>query len=250
MTQTHNTIWRWLILLGVACLPARAQESQFIPEFDAHLNLNQSFRAYVEAKEDRDGGDPTQFSVGPSIQFYLKRLVKLRDSTVFDLDDSKSRLFVLEAGYRTITAPNAPLENRVLISATSNFPLKAGLLLLDRNRADLDWKGGEFAWRYRNRLTLERTFRLRSRHHIPYVAVEPFYVSQYHKWSTTSLYAGSLFPLGKYVQLNAYYEHDNNTGKRPNHQVNSVGLALNLYFSMKSHHSSPSPQPSQRPDAK
>jgi hypothetical protein len=250
MTWAHKMIWRWVILLGIACLPVRAQESQFLPEINTYLKLNQSVRVYLETKEDRDAGDPQQFAIGPSIQFYLKRLVKLRDSTVFDLDDSKSRLFVLETGYRTITAPNAPLENRVLVSATSNFPLKAGLLLLDRNRADLDWKGGEFTWRYRNKLTLERTLRLRSRHHIPYVAVEPFYLSQYHKWSTTSLYAGSLFPMGKYVQFNAYYEHDNNTGKRPNQQVNSLGLALDLYFSLKSQHRSPSVRPSQGSDVK
>lgn len=46
--------------------------------------------------------------------------------------------------------------------ATSNFPLKAGALILDRNRADLDWKSGSFTWRYRNKLTLERTFTIRS----------------------------------------------------------------------------------------
>jgi len=37
--------------------------------------------------------------------------------------------------------------------------------------------------------------------------------------------------VGKHVQFNTYYEHENNTGKRPNRQTNSVGLALYLYFS-------------------
>jgi hypothetical protein len=58
-------------------------------------------------------------------------------------------------------------------------------------------------------------------------------VDQYHKWSTTALYAGCLFPVGKHVQFNSYYEHDNNTGKRPNKQQSSVGLALYLYFSLE-----------------
>ena len=71
---------------------------------------------------------------------------------------------------------------------------------------------------------------IHSYHLIPYVAAEPFYESQYDKWSTTSLYAGVLLPVGKHVQFDPYYEHDNNTGKHPNQQVNSIGLVLNLFF--------------------
>jgi len=186
----------------------------------------------VEAKNDRDGGDPTQFTIGPSIQFYLKPLVKLKRVKTFDLDDSKSRALVLEIGYRYITAPGAPPEQRMLLAATSHFPIAAGFRLSDRNRADLDWKSGILKWRYRNKLTVERTFAIRSYHLIPYVAAEPFYESQYGKWSTTSLYAGCLFPVGRHVEFNTYYEHDNNTGKRPNQQVGSAGLALYLFFSI------------------
>jgi hypothetical protein len=206
---------------------------QFLPEVDAHLTLNPVVRTYFEAKDDRDGGDPTQATLGPSLQFYLKALVKLKDITVFDLDDAKRRPLVLETGYRYITAPNAPAENRFLTAVTAHFPVGAGILVTDRNRADLDWKGGKFDWRYRNRLTVERTFHIHSYHLIPYASAEAYYESQYEKWSTTSLYAGCLFPVGKHVQFNTYYEHDNNTGKHPNQQVNSIGLALYLYFSLE-----------------
>jgi hypothetical protein len=234
-TRTRNTFWGLASLFLFTCLPAHAQTSstEFLPEIDAHLKLNSDFRVYLQAKDDREGGDPTQFSVGPSIQLYLKPLLKLETVKTFDLDDSKSRAFVLEAGYRYITAPNAPSENRMETIATFNFPLKAGLRVSDRNRADLDWKNGKFTWRYRNKLTLERTFSIHSYHLIPYVAAEPFYESQYSKWSTTSLYAGCLFPIRKRFELNPYYEHDNNTGKSPNNQVNSFGLALYLYFSIE-----------------
>jgi uncharacterized protein DUF2490 len=139
----------------------------------------------------------------------------------------------MEAGYRYINEPNAPTKNRMVPAVTSNFPMKAGFLISDRNRADLDWKKGSFTWRYRNKLALERTFSIRSYHLIPYVAAEPFYESQYSKISTTSLYAGGLFPAGKHIEFNAYYEHDNNTNKHPNKQVSSVGLALYLFFSLE-----------------
>jgi len=233
MTGYRATICRWAILVCLAFLPLRAQESQLLPEIDAHVTLNSTFRAYLQAKDDREGGDPPQFTFGPSLQIYLKPLIKLKKMTEFDLDDSKSRFLVLESGYRYITAPDAPPETRLIEAATSNFPLRAGFFLSDRNRFDLDWKNDVFSWRYRNKLTLERTFGIRSYHFIPYLAAEPFYESQYGKWSTTSLYAGALFPIKKHVQFNLYFEHDNNTGKRHNEQVNSVGLVLNLYFSLE-----------------
>jgi hypothetical protein len=233
MIRACRSFWRYALFVCLLSLPVGAQDAQFLPEIDAHLKLNSTFRAYLEAKGDRDGGDPTQFTFGPSLQLYLKSLIKLKKVRAFDLDDSKSRLLVLEVGYRYITAPDAPSGNRMQVAVTSNFPLKAGFSLTDRNRADLDWKNEIFTWRYRNRLTLERTFAIHGYHFIPYVAAEPFYESQYSKWSTTSLYAGSLFPVGRHVQFSTYYKHDNNTGKRPNRQVNSVGLVLNLYFSLE-----------------
>ena len=231
MKRIHKLLWRCAFLACFACVPARAQNTQFIPEVDSYLKLNSVVRTELQAKDDRDGGDSSQFAIGPSVQFYLKPLMRLKRVTAFDLDDSKSRALVLEAGYRYIVEPNAPSENRMVLAVTSNFPLKAGFHISDRNRADLDWKGGSFTWRYRNKLTIDRTFSIRSYHLIPYVAAEPFYESQYGKWSTTSLYAGCLFPVGKHVEFNAYYEHDNNTNKHPNEQVSSLGLALYLFFS-------------------
>jgi hypothetical protein len=221
-----------VLLSTVVGAPTFSQSSQFLPEIDAHLTVNSYLRGYLQAEDDRDEGVSDQFNIGPSVQFYLKPLIRSKRITAFDLDDSKPRPLVLETGYRYITAPNAPPTNRMETVLTSHFALKAGILISDRNRADLDWKSGTFAWRYRNKLTLERTFTVYSYHLIPYVAAEPYYVEKYHKWSTTDLYAGSLFPVGKHVQFNAYYEHENDTGKHPNKQTNSLGLALNLFFSV------------------
>jgi len=57
-----------------------------------------------------------------------------------------------------------------------------------------------------------------------------FYSSQYAKWNDTAPYVGCLFPFGQHVEFNPYYEHQNNTGKSPNQQLNQLGLMLNLYF--------------------
>ncbi len=146
-------------LILVAGAFAAAQAPQFLPEVDVYLKVNPKARVYFQAKGDRDEGAPIQSTLGPSLQLYFKPLVKLKKVSEFDLDDSKQRPLVFEAGYRYITAPNEPTDNRFMPLATFNFPMKGDFLVTDRNRADLDWKGGEFKWRYRNKLTLETDFR-------------------------------------------------------------------------------------------
>jgi hypothetical protein len=113
------------------------------------------------------------------------------------------------------------------------MPLKAGILVSDRNRIYLDWKNGDFLWRYLNKLELQRGFSIRKFHLIPYLAAEPAYLDQYSKWSTTALYAGSLFPWGRHVQIDTYYEHQNDTSKKSNKQTNDIGLTCNFYFSRR-----------------
>jgi Protein of unknown function (DUF2490) len=231
-----NRAWkRWLmaaIPLLLPCVLARAQTStsEFFPEIDAYARLNSHVRFVFQAKETREGGDPTQAELGPSIEFSMKPLVKLKKVTDFDLDDAKSRSLVWSIGYRYMPSPNRPTVNRLEPVVTFHFPVTGRILLSDKNRADLDWSNGSFTWRYRNRLTVERRFTIHSYHPGPYASVEPFYESQYAKWSSTNFYAGVLLPLGKHFQLDPYYEHENNTGTPPNQQVNAGGIILNLYF--------------------
>jgi Protein of unknown function (DUF2490) len=227
---------RWLMaafLLSFCCSPTRAQTSvtEFFPEIDAYFKLNSNIRFVFQAKETKEGGDPTQAEIGPSIEFYLKPLIRLKNVTAFDLDDAKSRPLVLSIGYRYVPTPGKPTVNRLEPAFTFHVPIVARILISDRNRADLDWSGGSFTWRYRNRLTLERRITIHSYHPAPYASAEVFYESKYGKWSTTALYVGCLFPVGKHVEIDPYYEHENNTGKAPNQIINAAGLVLNLHFS-------------------
>ena len=221
-----------LVIIG--CLHGMAQTDQLLPEIDTYVKVSSDLRVSFQAKETRDGGDPTQAEIGPSLDFYLKPLIRLQDITKFDLDDSKSRPLVFTVGYRYLPqANNAPATNRMEPVVTFHFPIKGRFLLTDRNRADLDWKSGNFSWRYRNRFQIEKRVTIHSYHPGPYASVEFFYESQYSKWSGTAIYAGCLFPIGRHVQFNPYYEHQNNTGKSPNQQLNQLGLMLSLYFSVR-----------------
>lgn len=231
--MSHGGKWLWVaLLLLLRCPLATGQTSvaEFLPEIDAHFEVNSNVRFVFQAKDTREGGDPTQAEVGPSVEFYLKPLVKLKKVTLFDLDDAKSRPLVFAVGYRYVPSPGKPTVNRLEPVLTFHLPLPAGILLSDRNRADLDWSSGSFTWRYRNRVTLERRVSIHTYHPSPYASAEVFYEDRYSKWSSTNLYAGCLLPVGKHVEFDPYYEHENNTGKSPNQQVNAAGLVLNLYF--------------------
>lgn len=220
------------LLLLCSCSSAFAQTSttEFLPEIDANFKLNSYIRFVFQAKETREGGDPTQAEVGPSMEFYLKPLLKLKRITHFDLDDAKSRPLVLAVGYRVVPSPGKPTINRMEPVLTFHVPITARILISDRNRGDLDWSNGQFTWRYRNRLTAERRLTIKNYHPAPYLSAEVFYQSQYAKWSSTNFYAGCLLPVGKHVEFDPYYEHENNTGKSPNSQVNAVGVVLSLFF--------------------
>src|SRR5271170_3078060 len=88
----------FLIILG--CLQGTAQTGQVLPEIDTYVKLSSDLRVSFQAKETREAGDPTQAEIGPSLDFYLKPLIRLQDVTKFDLDDSKSRPLVFTVGYR------------------------------------------------------------------------------------------------------------------------------------------------------
>lgn len=226
---------KWLtvtLLLLCSCGAASAQNSttEFLPEVDANAQVHPDVRFVFQAKDTREGGNPDQFEVGPSIAYYLKPIFKLGDFTKLELDRSKSRPLVLSVGYRYLVSPDAPSVNRMEPEALLHLSLKGQILISDRNRADLDWSNHNFTWRYRNRLTVEHRITIHSYRPAPYVSAEIFYESKYAKWSTTSLYAGCLFPVGKHVEFDVYYEHENNTGKSPNSQLNAAGLVLSLYF--------------------
>lgn len=210
--------------------PASAQTFQFLPEVDAYSRIHPDIRFAFQAKETREAGDPTQAEIGPGFDFFLKPLLRLKDIAAFDLDDSKSRPLQLSVGFRYVPSPDKPHIERMILAVTPRFPLVARILLTDRNRADLNWSKNQFNWRYLNRARLERRISVRSYHPAPYVSAEVFYQSQYQKWSTTALYAGCLFPVGKHVEFDPYYEHQNITSKRPNQQLNQFGLILNLYY--------------------
>jgi hypothetical protein len=150
-------------LIGIDSLSGVAQTTQTLPEVDTYIKVNLGLRITFQAKGTREAGSPSQG--GPSVDFYLKPILKLRNASKFDLDDSKSRPMVVSFGYRYLPQANGGSTiNRIEPVVTFSFPMKGAFLLTDKNRADLDWQNGGFEWRYRNRFQVERALTIRSYH--------------------------------------------------------------------------------------
>jgi hypothetical protein len=231
LAELRNWLFAMALVVSALACGAAAQTEQFLPEVDLFYKIKSNLRLWVQAKDTVEGGSPETAELGPSLDFYVKPLVMLSDITTYDLDDSKSRPLILSIGYRYLPYPSSPPTNRLEPIATLNLPVpKLHVLVSDRNRADLDWQSGGFTWRYRNRLQLERSLTIRSYHFQPYASAEFFYESRYSRWADTAIYIGCLFPIGRHVELDPYFEHQNNTGSAPNQQFNQVGLILNLFF--------------------
>src|SRR5271155_3585312 len=108
----------------LCCLPGSAQTAQVLPEIDTNVKLSSDLRFSYQAKATREGGDPEQAEIGPSLDFYLKPLVRLQDATKFDLDDANPRPLVFSIGYRYMPEANkAPPINRMEPVLTFHLPI-------------------------------------------------------------------------------------------------------------------------------
>jgi hypothetical protein len=233
MTVTMNRAW---ILPATAMLvlffaqPARGQTKQFWPEIDVFVKINPRVRLYFMAAGTKENGKNTDVDLGASIDFFTKPLRKLRRVGVLQVDESKSNLLLFRVGYHYIPSRQGPAESRIVLEGSPRVPLKAGAVFSNRNRVEFRFINGEFSWRFRHRLGIERTFAIRKYEITPYARAELYYDGTYKKWSRTALTAGCVFPVRKRSEIEAYFEHQNRTETSPNRQLNAIGVQLNLSF--------------------
>jgi Protein of unknown function (DUF2490) len=215
-------------------IPAGAQTTTEIwPEVSTFVKLNDQMRFYFLATTVRENKEATQIEVGPNFDFYLKPIAEKPNKLhLLRLDESKRRMLLVRVGYRYL--PNLltdnPAEHRGVLEVTPRLPLMVGILVSDRSRMDFRFIGGEYSWRYRNRLTVEDNFSLGRVLMNPYVRAEAYFDSRFDKFSRTALTAGSAFPLNRHFELETYFEHQFDTGGSSNKDLNGIGAVLNLYF--------------------
>jgi hypothetical protein len=228
----------FLLLVVFSSQATRAQEptthKEFWPEIDVYIPLKPKVRLFflgTVSKSVEDGefrnAQAYEAQIGAHIDYIPNNHV------------------ILRAGYRfgsAVGSNSDPFkEHRFLTEQTLRTMLPGELLLSDRNREDFRFVNGDFSFRYRNRVTVEREFHLfRKRTITPYVSGEIFYDTRYDVWNRnryavgvqTSLRRGPLMKMllpKRQIILDLYYMRQNDSRSDTPH-VNALGAALSFYF--------------------
>jgi hypothetical protein len=230
------TLLLFLSIVVVGSQPARAQttSNEVWPEIDVYVNVKPKIRLFFMATTSRAVEDGEAFN-GKAFEAQIGA----------HIDYIPNKHVVLRTGYRFGTSlgdTDSPYkENRLLTEQTLRKLLPGNLLLSDRNREDFRFIDGDFSFRYRNRVTIEREFHLYKKRTItPYVAGEIYYDTRYSAWNRnrltvgvqTSLRRGPILKMllpKRQVILDLYYTRQNDSRSSTQH-VNALGAALALYF--------------------
>ena len=232
---TINILMVSLLLLLSGTQTTRAQEpttrTEFWPEIDAYIHLKPTVRLFLlgtVSKSVEDGeifnAQAFEAQIGAHIDYIPKKYL------------------VLRAGYRYgwSLEDDSYREHRLLTEQTFRKLLPGDLLLSDRNREDFRFLKGDFSFRYRNRVTIEREFQLKKRSITPYVSGEIFYDTRYDIWNRNRLSAGVQTSLRRgpilkmllperQIILDLYYMRQNDSRSETQH-VNAIGASLAFYF--------------------
>ena len=226
------------LFLVIGAQAARAQQSttsnQVWPEIDVYINVKPKLRLFLLGTVSRSVEDGEAFN-GKAFEAQIGA----------HIDYIPNQHVVLRTGYRFGTSvgdsDNPYKEHRFLTEQTLRKMLPGSLLLSDRNREDFRFIDGDFSFRYRNRVTIEREFHLFKKRTItPYVSGELFYDTRYSAWNRNRLTAGvqtslrrsSLLKMlmpKRQIILDLYYTRQNDSRSDTAH-VNALGVALAFYF--------------------
>ncbi len=212
-------------------ISAHAQITQVWPEISMFTRLNDRMRFYFLATTVKESQESTEGEFGPNFDFYLRPFRERKRLAGFRLDESKNRFLLLRVGYRYLHSFSGdPDEHRIVLEATARYPLTGGVLVSNRGRVDARLIDGEYSWRFRSRLSVEKEFSIGPIRMNPYVRGELFYDSRFDAWSRTEWIGGAAFPLNRRVELEGYFDYQHDTGDDHNRQVYAIGTVLNLYF--------------------
>jgi hypothetical protein len=233
----------FLLVLLIDTRTIRAQEpttrGEVWPSVEVYINVKPKVRLYLLATVSKAVEDGELFNA----QSYEAQVGA-------HVDYIPNEQLILRAGYRYGRAvgdnDNGFREHRLLADQILRKLLPGDLLLTDRNREEFRFITGDFSFRYRNRVTIEREFQLssvpllRGRTISPYVSGEIFYDTRYGAWNRNRYAVGMILafrrgPLLKKLQperginLDVYLMRQNDSRSSPPH-VNALGAALIFYF--------------------
>ena len=220
----------------------RAQEpttrDEFWPSVEVYINVKPKVRLYLLGTVSKAIEDGELFNA----QSYEAQIGA-------HVDYIPNQHFILRAGYRYGRAvgnnDDGFREHRLLSEQILRKLLPGDLLLTDRNREDFRIIKGDFSFRYRNRVMIEREFQvnlpiLSRRSMTPYVSGEISFDTRFGVWNRNRYAVGVVQSLRRGpilrqllpkrgINLDLYLMRQNDSRSSPSH-VNAVGAGLVFHF--------------------
>ncbi|MBW8770678.1 MAG: hypothetical protein JF589_13050 [Gemmatimonadetes bacterium] len=137
----------------------------------------------------------------------------------------------LRAGYRYTFSTNdaSYRESRIVTEVTTRVAGATSWRLVERTRAEFRWVNGDYTWRLRERLHLQRFFSSPVRFDPrPYGTFEAYYYSQYNTIARLAGRVGVEFRVWRASDIDLYLARQENSRGEPR-RVNALGLTLKLY---------------------
>ena len=212
---------------------------EFWPSFEAYINVKPKVRLYLLGTVSKAIEDGELFNAQ-----------RFEAQVGAHVDYIPNEHFILRGGYRYGRAvgenDDGFREHRLLSEQILRKILPGDLLLTDRNREDFRFIKGDFSFRYRNRLMVEREFQvniltfLRRRSITPYVSGELSYDTRFDLWNRNRYAVGVVQSLRRGpilrqllpkrgIFLDLYLMRQNDSRSTPAH-VNAIGAGLVFHF--------------------
>jgi hypothetical protein len=240
MNTGNRQLFDGVILVAAAVLifAARgaAQNSNPEPSNQLWAAVNASFelseRTRVTAILEKHNGEEGDFGETKVGALFGYRMRRFTSRLVSDNDKENEYNLILGAGYEFISTDqigSRQSENRVVAQAIAKYVFGWGIRAQDRNRTEFRWKDSGYNFRYRNRLTVERPFKIGRLRLSPYAAGELFWDRNRHAWNENQYAFGMQWPFRKVFKLNTYYLRQNCTTCSQD-PLNVFGVTANFYF--------------------
>ncbi|MFL6468600.1 MAG: hypothetical protein ACJ72Z_11645 [Pyrinomonadaceae bacterium] len=207
--------------------------SEFDPEFGLYLDISRNFRlVFYTGSEKTEQTGSYKGKIGGGASFRMRPVFTLIDD---DPDSDKRHRLVIGTFYefsRSTESAGTTTENRVIVEATPRLHFGHKILLTDRNRTEFRWLGREFRFRYRNRLRLERRFRIGKFRANPYGQAEVYRDFHFDRWSIMKFGVGAEVPVRRWSSFDIFYERQHCVVCESPH-ANILGLTFNLFLKLK-----------------
>jgi hypothetical protein len=223
-----------LLLVASAGGAWAATSDQVWPELRLYLPFNDRVRLLLLAEASLDprsgfiAGD-----VGADVEVEVSPLRAMLFPTIQLSNRERATLAV---GYRRLGVfvaddESEPRENRFLVEATFRLLLPDEILASDRNRFEGRLLDGDWSWRYRNRLQLDRRYDVGSLHVGPTANVEIFYDSRSNDVARVRVEVGGAVEelLGPETVLEVYLLRQYDFRMEPT-LINGLGITVEIYW--------------------